>query len=94
MHKGGCEGPGVEAGAVGRLARRWEQRAGFTPPVFPRRRYSGYRQSPGRLQGGTLREHGRPEDAFPTGSSFFVVVFLPSFRTEQSRRRPGASHPR
>lgn len=68
-------GAGRGGGAARRPAGRWEQRAGLTPPVLPRRRYSGHRQPPGRLQGGTLREHGRPEDAFPTGSSCFCCCF-------------------
>lgn len=48
--------------------------AALTPPVLPCRRYLGHGQPPGRLQGGALREHGRPADAFPTGSSFFFPL--------------------
>jgi hypothetical protein len=36
--------------------------------VFSYRRHPGHRQPPGRLPGGSLREHGRTADAFPTGS--------------------------
>lgn len=66
MHKGGC-------GARGGGGRRGAGRGGAHASCLPRRRHPGHRQPPGRLQGGALREHGRPADAFPTGSPCFFL---------------------
>lgn len=82
-------------GWEGCRGRRGAQRtqATLTAPLSPCRRYPGHRQPPGRLQGGALREHGRPANAFPTGSPAFFLLRRARRGPPPPRLPGGPPHP-